>query len=101
MMANEQNKTTTVKDDRTELCKYLMAFNSHIIDLYLFKLSGIDSIISRVQHHFIIPLAFDFPAIAQRKQLIAHVLCIESLTKLTWQGQLKCLHGKKLSRIEG
>ena len=47
------------------------------------------------------PLAFDIPAIAQRKQLIAHALCIDSLIELTRQSEPKCLHGKKLSRLEG
>ena len=74
---------------------------SYIIDLYFFKLSRIDFTVSRVQHHFVIPLAFNFLAIAQRKQLIAHALCIDSLTEFTRQGEPKCLHGNKLSRLEG
>ena len=60
-----------------------MTFNSHIIELYFFKLSRIHSTISQVQHHFL--------AIAQPKQPIAHALSIEP----------KCLHGKKLSWLEG
>ena len=70
-----------------------MTFNSHITDLYSFKLSIIDSIISGVEHHFIL-LAFEFPATAQRQQLITHAQCIESLTALTRQDGPKCSLGK-------
>ena len=52
-----------------------MAFNSRIIDLYSFKLPIIDAVISGVQHHFKLLLVFDFPAVAQGKQLISHALC--------------------------
>ena len=70
---------------------------SHIIDWYSFKQSIIDS---GVKHHFILLLAFDFPAIAQRKQPITHALCIESYTELTRKSEPKYLHRKRLPPLE-
>ena len=73
-----------------------MAFTSHIIDLYSFKQSIIDCIMLGVQPRFMLLIAFDFPQLLNG--IIAHALCIESLTELTREGESKCCKKVVLAR---